>query len=327
MNQKNTWVLLLILAAVVTVLFLLVNPPRPGQDEKTTEPGIFAHLDLEHISKVVVNTTRASSTLRREGQQWVVEEFDDFPADLPALEEAIEALRLLEPGGVVSSNTEKQATFQVDQSGIEVLLYGMNGDEDLLAHFFLGKPGHDYRSIYFRLADSDQVHEVDQQLRGRFDRGSRTWRNRRPFSFDLQEVNALQLPAGESGEQMSLKLDDQGNWIVAGEEEIPADKAKVELVIRSFAQLAADDFPEEQDLDLARYGLDDPLYIYTVGLLDGSTLSLLVGSVAVDENQYYVKRDDSPIIYILGKFRIRNLSKTLDEIRLKPAAEPPGGEK
>lgn len=326
MNQKNTWVLLLILAAVVTVLFLLINPPDLKQDEETAEPGVFAHLDLEQISKVVVNTTRGNSTLRREGDQWVVEEYDGFPADLPALEEAIEALRLLELGGEVSSNREKQATFQVDQSGIEVLLYGMDGEDDVLAHFFLGKPGHDYRSIYFRMADSDQVYEVDQQLRGRFDRGARTWRNRRPFSFELEEVNALQLPAGETGEQLTLKINDQGDWIVAGEEEIPADKAKVELVARSFAQLSADEFPEEQDTDLARYGLDDPLYSYTVGLLDGSTLTLLVGRDEVDDNRYYVKRADSPIIYILGKFRIRNLSKTLDEIRLEPATEPPGGE-
>ncbi len=226
MNQKKTWVLLLILAAVVAVLYLMVNPPEREPSEETAEPGLFAGLDLDRISSVVVNTPRNSSTLRRDGDRWVVEEFDDFPADLLALEEAVTALKELELGDVVSENSEKQAIFQVDQSGVEVLLYGDNGDDDLLAHFFLGKPGHDYRSIYFRLADSDQVHLVDQQLRGRFDRGDRTWRNRRPFNFPPEEVSALRLPAGESGEQLSLKLDDQGNWVVEGTEPVPADKRK-----------------------------------------------------------------------------------------------------
>lgn len=326
MNQKKTWVLLLILAAVVAVLYLMVNPPEREPSEETAEPGLFAGLDLDRISSVVVNTPRNSSTLRRDGDRWVVEEFDDFPVDLQALEEAVTALKELELGDVVSENSEKQAIFQVDQSGVEVLLYGDNGDDDLLAHFFLGKPGHDYRSIYFRLADSDQVHLVDQQLRGRFDRGDRTWRNRRPFNFPPEEVSALRLPAGESGEQLSLKLDDQGNWVVEGTEPVPADSAKVELVVRSFTQLAADDFPESPDPDLAVYGLDTPLWTYSVDLLDGSTRTLLVGSVEADENRYYAKRDDSPIIYILGKFRIRNLSKTLDEIRLEPAGTPTGGE-
>jgi hypothetical protein len=326
MKQKNTWVLLLVLTAVVVVLFLLVNLPEREESEKTAPPTVLAAIDQERISRVVVTTPRGTSTLRREGDSWLVEEFNDFPADLAALEEAITALRELELGDIVSDNREKQATFQVDQSGVEVQLYGDGGESDPAVHFFLGKPGQDYRSIYFRLADSDQVHLVDQQLRGRFDRGSRTWRNRRPFSFDLEEVSGLQLPAGESGEPLNLKIDDQGSWIVDGEKPVPADKAKVELVARSFAQLSADDFPEESDPDLSRYGLDEPLYTYSADLLDGSTRTLLVGSVTVDDNNYYVKREDSPIIYILGKFRIRNLSKTLDEIRLEPAAAPTGGE-
>jgi hypothetical protein len=326
MKQTNTWVLLLILAAVVTVLVLLVNPPEFGGEEETVEPAGFAGLQLEQVSRVVVRTPRGESTLRREGQAWVVEEYGDFPADADALEEAVTALRELELGDVVSENREKQATFQVDQSGVEVLIYGMAGDDDLQAHFFLGKPGHDYRSIYFRKADSDLVYLVDQQLRGRFDRGARTWRNRRPFSFAPEEVAAMRLAAGESGEELSLKLDDQGGWVLAGDEELPADKAKVELVARSFAQLAADDFPEDQDADLAAYGLDAPLWTYSADLLDGSTRTLLVGSVEVDENRYYVKREDSPIVYILSKFRIRNLSKTREEILLEPPAAPAGEE-
>jgi len=121
-------------------------------------------------------------------------------------------------------------------------------------------------------------------------------------------------------------MDDQGAWVVDGEEELAADSAKVELVIRSFTQLAADDFPEEQDTDLARYGLDEPLWTFSADLLDGSIRTLLVGKEELDENHYFVKRDDSPIIYILAKFRIRNLSKTVDQIRLEPAAPPVEGE-
>ena len=44
------------------------------------------------------------------------------------------------------------------------------------------------------------------------------------------------------------------------------------------------------------------------------------------QQRVFAKRDGSPIIYILGKFRIRNLSKTMDEIALEPAAEIPAGE-
>jgi len=167
MKQRNTLVLLLILAVIVTILVLVVNPPERKESEEAAEPGLFADLDLDRLSRVVVNTTRKNSTLRREGERWVVEEYDDFPADLTALKEAITALREMDLGDVVSENREKQGTFQVDQSGIEVLLSGA-GEDELLAHFFLGKPGHDYRSIYFRQADSDQVYLVDQQLRGRF---------------------------------------------------------------------------------------------------------------------------------------------------------------
>jgi len=328
MKQKNTWVLLLALAVIITVIILLVREPDKNTGrEELSQPPPFAGLQLDQLAQVVVKTARADATLRRDGDHWVVEEFDDFPADLPALEAAILALQNLELGDVVSENREKRATFQVDQSGIEVQLRGPGGEGDLKAHFFLGKPGTDYRHIYFRLADSDNVHLVDQQLRGRFDRGARTWRNRRPFSFAPEEVTALRLAAGDNGEPLSLRKNDEGGWVIEGDEPLPADTAKVELVARSFAQLAADDFPEERAADLAVYGLDQPKWTYRADLLDGSTHTLLVGSVDQDENRLFAKRDDSPIVYILGKFRIRNLSKTVDEIRLEPAdAPPPEGE-
>lgn len=321
MKQTNTWLLLLILAAVVVVLILLVNPPQFDSGEEEREPTPYAGLETGSASAVTVKTARGVSTLRREGDAWMVEEYDGFPADETALEEAFTALRELELGDVVSENTEKQAMLQVDGSGIEVVIAGESGDE--LAHFFLGKPGTDYRSIYYREEGSDQVYLVDQRLRGRFDRGARTWRNRRPFDFEIGEVSALHLAAGENGEAMTLRLDGEGNWVVDGGEPVPADKAKVELIVRSFTQLSADDFPEEQGENLSAYGLDEPEWTYTAELLDGSSRSLLVGGTTEDENRRYVKRGDSPIVYIMGGFRLRNLSKTLDEVRLNPEETAP----
>jgi len=326
MKQSNTWILLLVLAVIVVVLFLLVREPAPKPEEQDAPPSPFAGLELEQLSKIVVKTIQGESTLTRTGDDWLVAEYDDFPADRPALEEAILTLRTLKLGDVVSENREKQATFQVDESGVEVLIHGEGGESDLEAHFFLGKPGHDYRSIYFRLADSDKVHLVDQQLRGRFDRGARTWRNRRPFDFTTEDVTALRLADGERGDSLSLRKTDEGGWMIEGDEDRPADPAKVELVARSFAQLAADDFPEDRGADLAAYGLNEPKWSWSADLLDGSTATLHVGTVDKDENRVFARRDGSPIVYILGKFRIRNLSKTVDEIALEPAAEPPAGE-
>lgn len=328
MKQINTLgltlVLLLVLAIIAVVLGVSVMWPQKftGELETTEFQGVYRNLELDQITRVVVNRPSKSATLVRQTNGWVLEEYDNFPVDMPALEEAIRTLRQVEFGEVVSSNQEKQAALKVDQNGTEVQLFGQNG-EDVLAHFFLGKQGPDFSTIFFRQADSDQVYLVDQQLRGRFDRGGRTWRNRRPFSFTTEEVVALRLAAGESGDPLSLLLDGQDRWIIEGEEELPADKAKVELVARSFAQLAADDFPEEPEADLALFGLDEPRWTFSAELADGSTRTLMVGSVEQDENRVFAKRDDSPIIYILGKFRIRNLSKTADELRLEPAADPP----
>jgi len=325
MKQMNTGLLLLILAAIVVVLFLLVNPPQFGGGAEKAVATPYAALERDAAATVTVKTLRGQSTLRRAGEDWVVEEFDDFPADETALEEAFTDLREMELGDVVSENVEKQADLQVDGSGIEVFIADEGGDE--LAHFFLGKPGTDYRRIYYREDGSDQVYLVDQRLRGRFDRGARTWRNRRPFSFEIGEVSALHLAAGETGEELTLELDNEGNWVVVGEEPIPADKAKVELVARSFAQLSADEFPDEQNEDISAYGLDEPEWTYTARLLDGSERTLLVGGTTEDENRRYVKRGDSPIIYIMGGFRLRNLSKTLDEVRLDPEVTAPAEER
>jgi len=99
------------------------------------------------------------------------------------------------------------------------------------------------------------------------------------------------------------------NWEMTKPAAYPVEQANVLAWLASFTSLTYDDIIEQNATNLADYGLDAPKQYYKFTLKDGSTKTLLVGSIMTVVDDAYVKWADSPIIYSVPNSSLQNIAK------------------
>ena len=259
------------------------------------------------MTKIELTASGTTTTLTKEGDRWLVASMNNFPTDGKAVEELLDKVAGFKTTQLVSNNPDKQATLQVDSSGVEAKLLGAN--EGVLAHLFVGKTTPDFFSSYIRATDSKNVYVAEGYLKSIFDKGSRTWKDRTLFDFNKGDVTHLTIKS--EAEEIDLQLDAEGKWQMLKPVAFAAKKTDVESLLETLSTLKADDFAAGKDL--AAYGLDVPKSSITVTLNDGSTKALLIGKE--EEGKHYVRNKDKDIIFTLYKSRINQLIKKSDDLK------------
>jgi len=314
MKKKSIFILLVIFAALVAVA-IIVEGPMSNRDKKKAakESILFPGFDADQVSSVEITTPERSVKLSRENDSWVVATADNYSAAPEAIKEMMDVVKDLKLNRIASKSAEKYSQFRVDEAGVEVKMLGA-GEEDVLAHFIVGKPGPDYVfSTYIRKADREEVLLVDGSVRTAFDKGSRGWRDRTIIKFDPTQVQRLMLISQDKGE-IAIEAQENGGWQIIKPEVFPADKETVDEIVRDIANLSADDFAEKKELQ--EYKLDEPLSKLMVDLKDGTSRIVLFGDEA--NRQFYVKSEGKDVVFKLSKTRTESIFKDLEALKAQP---------
>jgi hypothetical protein len=139
--------------------------------------------------------------------------------------------------------------------------------------------------------------------------------------FDLKPDDVSRIEVDDSGKTVAVERVEGGWRLVqpAGE----ADAARVEGAVGQVAKLNATRKLEDAS-DLASYGLSSPTSRLLLGMKDGSSQELLIGSKTPDQASYYVKRGDSPAIFVTATFALGDLMRwPTDPPRPRATPTPP----
>ncbi|HEY3111008.1 MAG TPA: DUF4340 domain-containing protein [Chloroflexota bacterium] len=138
--------------------------------------------------------------------------------------------------------------------------------------------------------------------------------------FDLKPDDVSRIEVDDSGKTVTAERTEGGWRLVqpAGE----ADAARVEGAVGQVAKLNATRKLEDAS-DPASYGLSSPTSRLLLGMKDGSSQELLIGSKTPDQASYYVKRADSPAIFVTATFALGDLMRwPSDPPRPRPSPTP-----
>ncbi|MFQ6040431.1 MAG: DUF4340 domain-containing protein, partial [Candidatus Poribacteria bacterium] len=275
-----------ILLGVFVVLFIIwLIFGRESLDQSKPAASLFPDFKSDSVAKVELTKGDKTTVLKKDNGKWLVETSDNYPADKKFVEDILSKVSEFKTDNLISDKPEKQSLFEVDSSGIEAKFSGSSGD--LLAHFFVGKMGTDYRSGYVRKADSNNVYIMDGNLRSMFGKESGEWRDKTIFEFTSGNVTKLTLVSEE--EKVLLQLDAENNeWKLIEPEAANAKKDIVEGILNTLSALKANDFAEKKELK--EYGLDEPKSLVSADLNDGTSKTLFIGKE--ESGKYYVKRAD-----------------------------------
>jgi len=108
-------------------------------------------------------------------------------------------------------------------------------------------------------------------------------------------INGLTIQ-DSSGQSVSISKED-GIWMVVAGEKGPADQSAAEGAITQ-AQALQTEAKIASAPDLAAYGLDQPAYLLTLTIENGSPITVKVGHLTVTGNGYYVQKEDGSVVVV-----------------------------
>lgn len=138
------WAIALLLGVLVLVVKL--NQRDPAQLATERKPGdtLFESFPASEVVQVTIEGPRDSITLRQSGEDWVLAERDDYPADTTAVLGLIRTIHDLEVKRAVEANPSYAARFGMDPEADSeddhgLVLRFFDGSGESLATVTLGK--------------------------------------------------------------------------------------------------------------------------------------------------------------------------------------------
>ena len=280
-------------------------------------PNITAETAGDKVSQIEITTGGETTVLRQSGTQWLVSNMNDYPADQEEVKTLLEKVDNQKALDLVSKNPGKQTEFEVavgsDESpliGVEVKLKGEG--EKLLAHFFVGKNTPDFFNAYIRQQGSEKVYIASDLSKSNFDKGTRTWRNRKIFSFNKGDITNVLIEL--ANEVIEMKSGDDNKWQMIQPATSAVKQNTLDTILDNISKFETDDFVSD-DSDSSFEAKEK----ITVTLNDGSK-RILLAATEVD-GKHWVKRFDQEQLFSIYKYKYNQLFKPADE--LKDDSPPP----
>ncbi len=309
--KKPLYILLGILAIFVLIYFLLV------QEEKTTfrpeKVENFLQLDSASVNRFQFTLFDTRLAFEKVGPQWYMVEPDSFRADNRVIGQMLSMASHLEVGEIISTNPDKQFTFQVDSlTGNQLDFYD---SENLLASVVIGKISEDLLHAYLRKTDSDEVYLAKGIFNRIAHRKTDLWKDRGIFTFDARQAEEIEF--ARDGRKFRLTKEDT-LWQLSRhpyQEVTPADRQAVQDYIETLTNIKADAFatrPEAEAFTLMKPGFELKLTFS-----DGSQEKFTVAQDRTEDDRYLGKNDRDKNVFVLFEYSFKRLAKSFEDFQPK----------
>jgi hypothetical protein len=139
------------------------------------------------------------------------------------------------------------------------------------------------------------------------------------FSLTGQQWDRLVI----TGSGKRLVAEKEGDdWQIREPDPGPGDNTALNGAFFSLESLRAFRLVAEEDPDLAKYGLADPVLTVEFRTTDGQEYGLAFGNENVDQSYRFAKRLDSPAIYLIQNDTYRRFEGLLSTPPFRPTPRP-----
>lgn len=301
MKKNNNLILTIVLVALVVLAFAYNGPIKAWREKANQPKNFLSAVDFAKVDKIEIGKDK--TILVKQGEDWKVgTDKKAANANPSAVEQMLNQLKSAQKNGLelVSANKDRKSEFQTDASGIEVSFY--QGDNKTT--IIVGKMTSDYASSYLSRQDDDNTYRTAQiNLWSVF--MAEEWRDLAIFkggdTAKLQKVR-LQFP------DKQFVLEKKGEDWFEGKTKL--SKEKVGKIITRMTELSAAKIPAQ---DFKPSGLDkSSLIIQVTGENIDNTLMVGKGD---SQGQYYAKRGDSDMIYLISQADRDEINKKPDQLK------------
>ena len=318
------------IAAVLVVLLAIIGGGALlyYQKERSRSPAnvgtlgqpLLKDLKVSEVASIRIVEPKATLTLQRKEEGWVIAERDGFPADLGKVRGFVLQALGLKVGQSEPIGDPDRARLNLDQSGTQVELDGADGKA--LAKLVVGrkyfrrevenpeKASADGRFVMLP-GDPKTVLIVSDPLR-QVSARSAEWLDRR--SFRVEKVKRLEVRYPDGSRWRIERPADNAGWKLAGAR--PGEKLDLARANSASYSLSLLELADVAPRDAKDTGLEHPTLINAT-TLDGVAYSIKVGKL--EGENYYVRFPSSPHTVLVPKSRLEDTLKKRGELLEKKA--------
>ena len=292
MNARFAAILVVLLGVLGGAALLYQQQERGRRPDNAATLGrtLLKDLQAADIAAIRIVEPKATLTVQRKDDRWVIAERADFPADLAKVREFVLKAIGLKVGQSEPLGEKDRARLNLDESGTQLIFRGADGKP--LRALVVGKK-------YFKREVEDPVKALGD---GRFvllpsdpktvfivadpltQATARTseWIDR--TAFQVEKVKTLEVKFPEGGGNYRIERNgDNADWKLAGLK--PGEKLEVTKANAASYVLSMLDLADVMPKDTQDTGLDKPIEIVAT-TLDGLTYNIKVGKLQGDN--YFV---------------------------------------
>jgi len=323
-------VVLLVILGGAALLYRHEEGGRRPDNVATLGRTLFKDLKAADIATVRIIEPKATLTLQRKDERWVIAERADFPADTGKVREFVLKVIGLKIGQSEPLGEKDRARLNLDASGTRVEFKAADGKD--LGAFTVGRK-------YFKREVENPAKAIPD---GRFvslpgeggtaylvgdplsqaAAASAEWIDRTAFKVEKVKTLEVRYPAG--GGYRIERAADNADWKLAGAK--PGEKLDVSRANAASYTLQLLELADVAPKDVADTGLDKPILVDAT-TLDGLSYAIKVGKLA-GENHYVSftphgtpKAEDQAAREKLLAQHVLLIPKSKLEDTLKPRAE------
>jgi hypothetical protein len=298
--------------AILGAYIYFVEQQKPPKDEKVKQKAVA--VNKAKVRELILAPAEGE-TIRvvKDGTAWRMETPLRAPADTTEAEAVLTALEGLEIDEVITDNARDLAPFGLDRPRhtLSVLMEGGSQPVQLL----LGARTPDSAGLYAKLPGSPRVFTVAAYQEQSLTKKPFDLRDRDLLKVKRDAVRTLEI-AGPEGEAYALSRDDKGDWVFTRPLATRAGRWAVDGLLGTLESLRVESVASEDAKDLKPFGLAKPARSVTLGLADGTTKTLQIGSSPSDK-KYHAREAAGTLIAVIPGALVDDLAKGMKELRQK----------
>ncbi len=239
MSNRTLGVLAAVAAAMVLWAVVQARLSTGGRPEPSGPSYLIQGLDPAGIASITVGEGDDAVKIKRQGNQFVVENEGNYPADTKQINDLITQSLDIKTSDLYTDKAKNHADLEVTEDKARHVVKFFKADGTLLTGVVVGKSRETGQGMYVRLASGDEVYLADQvpSFRSR----ALDYVNQEIVAAKREDVNTVTVSTPEGA--YTLRSEGDGENVVM--ENMPADKklkaSDAKSVLTALASLRFDD--------------------------------------------------------------------------------------
>ncbi|TAK63813.1 MAG: DUF4340 domain-containing protein [Bacteroidetes bacterium] len=302
--KRSSYFFLILIVVVLVVGYWLIKPTE-SQEFTYEAPDIQLSFDIAKVSKIEIEKNKQYVRFEKIRDRWKIIDPINAYADDEAMYNLLEGLAKFKLLGLISTNAQKQAMYEVDNAGTNVTITTDAGTPTVL---IVGKVGPTSGQAYVRPASSGSVYLAKGIVPALVGKNLSEWRQRTVLRMEPRMMKMITVRYG--GDRAVFKRDDK-KWVSNGAV-VPAKTMKP--AVDQLSLLRAEGF-----VDTVVFLSGSPAL--NVELMADELVRLEFYNHPKFKNQYLLKSSTEPKLFAVNKSAISSIGKLVGSVSMPEEGE------